>query len=257
MSETLEELDYNEQEDRIIELPSLKPGERRRKKYIQELKHWRAIQDILFSEKGLMAVIDLFFAHARDIELYRGIIKQMADLPIGYPHGFKRELAFNVLEEIKKQNPQYLIEYANGLIKNAIATTKDLGFVVSEGKIIGSISFTEEEPEHSGFLQASTIGTADQKLIAALSIDKFFRMVYLEHWYNKGYRYIFANALGQKAKEFIRHVGRKEDNPYVFHSKDMHSTSRFDGKYPRIMSARWDLKQKFEQPHGLSKGKNK
>ena len=232
-------------EDNIVEL---KKPFARKSFYIQPLRQWKKIQEELSQPEALIQLVELFFNTASDYELYKEIVKGMCNLPLGYPGGFTREIAWSAFEEIKKNNPQMLYVYGTALLNKWIEMSRDVSFVIDNGELKGFIAFIEDEPQHSGYIEVSVRGSQQDKVQAALSIDNFFRMIYLKHWYDKGYRYIWANAFTPKGKEFINHVGRKESETHVFNKRDQNKTVRYNGKYHWLMNARWDLFRKFGRP---------
>jgi hypothetical protein len=123
----------------------------------------------------------------------------------------------------------------------------DIGFVLKNNKTLHCFfAMGEDEPEHSLYFQLALRGTDVEKARAAASFCRLWHNGYLRYWFDKGYRYIWANSFAPKGKEFINQVGAKEDK-HIFFSRQANKTVRHNGVYQWVSDARWDLKKKFEK----------
>jgi hypothetical protein len=192
-----------------------------------------------------IAIVDLFVNTASDHELHQ-LVVNLSNLPLPYPKGFNRDLATEILNKLKLEQPALVANYGLNLLTAWVKESKNIGFVLKNNQTIHCFfMMIEDEPNHSLFIQIALRGTHIEKTRSACSFLKLWHNGYLRYWFDKGYRYIWANSFTPKGKEFINQAGAKEDK-HIFFSRQANKTVRYNGSYHWMMDARWDLKKKFE-----------
>lgn len=237
MMEELQEIDNIQEESNVIDIKKPKRPTWYLERYIN-IPH-------LFTKVGyLHQIVDLYCETASDKELFVCMKSLSPNLPVSYPEGFTREIALNVIKNLKVENPVLVANYGIGLLNEYARISQDIGFVFKNNQIHCMFMFHEDEPKHSGYIIIALRGSQIEKSRAAASFLKLWYNSYQRHWYDKGYRYIWANSFTPKGKEFIRHAGAKEPN-HVFFSRQANHSVRWNGKYHWLMDYRWDLEKKY------------
>lgn len=180
---------------------------------------------------------------ATDYQIYEKICHLM-NFPIPFDEGFTRELGLGMLKKLKEENPASLMQHGKYLVDQCL-NLKDCSVVLKEGEIFGVLRVSEEEPGTAVTVQLALRGEDIQRGRAAAALTKLWHNGYINHWYKKGYRFIWANAFSPEGKRFLKAVGEKED-PNVFSFVDAHRLVRFRNKLHSTFNAKWDLKKKYE-----------
>ena len=198
----------------------------------------------LFNQpKYLIQLTELFINTASDKELF-DFVQGLVNLPISYPKGFTRDFAIGVIDKLKIENPNLLTEFGLGLLLNWSKTSKDIGFVLKDDNLHCMFMFQEDEPEMSGYIIFGLRGTHIEKARAAAVFLKLWHNNYQRHWYDKGYRFIWANSFTPHGKNFINHAGKKEPK-HVFFSRQANHAVRYNGAIQWLHDYKWDLKKKY------------
>ncbi len=207
------------------------------------IRPFKKVAHLFNQPEYLLQIVDLYLNIISDRELFN-MLQSLVNLPISYPKGFNREFAIGVIDTLKTENPALLASYGLGLIQKYAEISKDIGFVFKHNQIHCMFMFHEDEPQHSGYIIIALRGTQQERARAGATFLKLWHNEYQKHWYDKGYRYIWANSFTQKGKDFIRHAGAKEPS-HVFFSRQANQTVRYNGKYPWLHDYRWDLEKKY------------
>lgn len=233
MIETIEQ-----EESNVIEL-------KQPKKPLYHIERFSKISHLFSQPKYLIQIVELYINTASDKELF-DLVQCLANLPISYPKGFTRDFAVGVIDKLKLENPLLVANYGLGLIQKYAEISKDIGFVVKDDNLHCLFMFHEDEPELSGYLILALRGSHIEKARAAAIFLKLWHNGYQRYWFDKGYRFIWANSFTQKGKEFINHAGVKEPQ-HVFFSRQANHAVRYNGRISWLHDYRWDLKKKYEE----------
>jgi len=214
------------------------------KKPLYEIKNFKKIVHLFSQPKYLIQLVELYISTASDKELF-DVMQSLANLPISYPDGFTRELAVSVIDKLKAENPVLVANYGLGLIQRYAEISKDIGFVLKNDNLHCLFMFHEDEPQLSGYIIIALRGNQTEKARAAATFLRLWHNEYQRYWFNKGYRFIWANSFTPKGKEFINHAGAKEPQ-HVFFSRQANHAVRHNGRISWLHDYKWDLKKKFE-----------
>lgn len=211
---------------------------------LYSIKPYKKVVHLFSQAEYLHQIVDLYCETASDRELFTCMKSLSPNLPVSYPEGFTREFALNVIKTLKAENSLLVANYGVGLLNEYARLSQDIGFVFKNNQIHCMFMFHEDEPQHSGYLILALRGSLIEKKRAAGSFLKFWYNSYQRHWYDKGYRYIWANSFTPKGRDFINHAGAKEPK-HVFFSRQANNSVRWNGKYQWLMDCRWDLEKKY------------
>jgi hypothetical protein len=232
----IDNLEFEEIESNVIAL-------KQPKKPLYYVQRLSKIAHFFNQPKYLIQFCEIYINTASDKELF-DFIQGMVNLPISYPQGFTRDFALGVINKLKTDNPNLLAQFGKGLLLGYLKTSQDIGFIFKDENIHCMFMFNEDEPELSGYIIIGLRGNHIEKARAGATFLKFWHNSYQRYWYDKGYRFIWANSFTPHGKTFISHAGAKEPK-HVFFSRQANHAVRYNSKIHWFMDYRWDLKKKY------------
>jgi hypothetical protein len=224
-----------------------------------KIRAYSKIKDLLYTDKNLLNVLDLYLANIRDEE-FRNFVTLGTGVNVPFPEGWSRKLGLNLVEQIPLA---YKLQFVQNLIwkwssdrdfdrpfPGMLNKRVDLYFVLDSetDEILGFFNFKEEEYKMTGFAWMGIRGTHEQKQAVGHLLIKFWHEIYAKLLYDYGIRWVNAIAWTKKNQEYIQHFNKQDKRNKLksgFHETGITERMRVDGNVKIAIRYQYDLWKKF------------